>query len=97
MNCTVLGPYFNVLYPNGSAFCLTNDAFIASINMLILYFGIITIGVFVCGTLAGLSYQVSSERQVYKMRLAYYRAVMRQNIAWFDENPSGAITSRLSE
>ena len=96
LNCTALRSFFTFIFP-GKAQCLTPDAFFASINMLILYFGIITAVVFVVGTVQVLTFQLSSERQGYKMRLAYYRAVLRQNIAWFDENSSGAITSRLSE
>ena len=82
---------------NTTTQCITNDGLIGEINMLILYFGIISIAVFIFGSIQVLTYQVSAERQVYKMRLSYYRAVLRQNIAWFDENASGAIASRLAE
>ena len=48
------------------------------------------------------SFQVSfiqwaCERQVHKIRLAYYRAVLRQDVGWFDLNPSGELSSRLNE
>ena len=77
--------------------CIGNDAFVAEVNRLVIFFAIIAVVVFIFGTIQVLTYQTSSERQTYKMRLAYYRAVLRQNIAWFDENASGAIASRLSE
>ena len=80
-----------------SSRCLDNDSFLGIINQLMIYFGIIAAAVFVFGTIQVLAYQVSSERQVHKMRLAYYKAILRQNIAWYDENASGAIASRLSE
>ena len=42
-------------------------------------------------------YQTACERQLYKIRLNYYRAILRQDIGWFDGNPSGELASRLSE
>lgn len=77
--------------------CIGNDAFIAEVNRLVIFFAIIAVVVFIFGTIQVLTYQISSERQTHKMRLAYYKAVLRQNIGWFDENASGAIASRLSE
>lgn len=77
--------------------CLSNERFLAVINELMIYFGIIAAAVFIFGTVQVLTYQISSERQVHKMRLAYYKAILRQNIAWYDENASGAIASHLSE
>uniref|UniRef100_A0A1X7TB27 ABC transmembrane type-1 domain-containing protein n=1 Tax=Amphimedon queenslandica TaxID=400682 RepID=A0A1X7TB27_AMPQE len=41
--------------------------------------------------------QLACERQVYKIRLAYYRAVLHQDIGWFDLNASGELTSRLND
>ena len=35
--------------------------------------------------------------QARKMRLAYFRSVLSQDIAWFDSNATGAIGNRLSE
>ena len=42
-------------------------------------------------------YQLAAERQVYKIRLLFYQAILRQNIGWFDSNPSGELSSRLTE
>ena len=41
--------------------------------------------------------QTACERQIQKIRLNYYRAVLRQDIGWFDVNPSGEVSSRLNE
>lgn len=40
---------------------------------------------------------LSCERQVNKLRREFLKAILRQEIAWFDENQSGELTSRLSE
>ena len=40
---------------------------------------------------------ISANRQAYKIRAALLRAVLRQDISWFDVNDSRSITTRLSE
>jgi ABC-type multidrug transport system fused ATPase/permease subunit len=40
---------------------------------------------------------VSSERQTNKMRKAYFRAILRQEIGWFDQHKSGELSTRLAE
>ena len=41
--------------------------------------------------------RVSTDHWVHRVRLVYYRAVLRQNIGWFDLNPSNALACRLEE
>ena len=40
---------------------------------------------------------LTAERQVHKMRLAMFRNIIHQDIAWFDKHPSGELTTRLTE
>ena len=40
---------------------------------------------------------LTAERQVHKMRKAYFRSILHQEMAWFDTNDSGELNSRLSE
>ena len=54
-------------------------------------------GVFLASYIQVFFYQTACERQLYKIRLYYYRAILRQDIGWFDSNPSGELASRLSE
>ncbi len=35
--------------------------------------------------------------QARKIRLAYFRSVLSQDIAWFDSNATGAVGNRLNE
>ncbi|VDN19870.1 unnamed protein product [Cylicostephanus goldi] len=37
------------------------------------------------------------ERQVYQIRNRYFAAVLKQDMAWFDKNESGALTTRMSD
>ena len=39
---------------------------------------------------------LSAERQSNKVRNEYFRAIMRQEIGWFDETSSGELTTRLT-
>ena len=39
----------------------------------------------------------TAERQVIRMRLAFYRNIMRQEMAWFDANSCGEMTVKLTE
>lgn len=77
--------------------CLTNDEFISVINVQVFYFLGIAVAVFVAAYFQISLFQTACERQVYKIRLCYYRAILRQEIGWFDANPSGELSSRLSE
>ena len=77
--------------------CLDQDAFLDAVNLQVLTFFGIGVGVFICGTLQIYLYQTACERQVKKIRVKFYRAVLRQNIGWFDANPSGELASRLTE
>ena len=89
---------------NEEARCLSNDVFFngdGSVGdgvfwQLYLY-GIITAATFILAFLQISTMQLACERQVYKIRLAYYRAVLHQDIGWFDLNASGELTSRLNE
>lgn len=40
--------------------------------------------------------QWASERQVHKIRILYYKSVLRQDIGWFDMIPGGSLASRLN-
>ena len=77
--------------------CLFEDDFIREINNQTYAFVGIGAAVFILAYIQISFVQAAAERQVYKIRLKYYRAVLRQNIAWFDDNPTGEVATRLSE
>ena len=77
--------------------CMDNDGLVRSINLAIYKIIGIAVGVFVASYIQVFFYQMACERQLYKIRLYYYRAILRQDIGWFDSNPSGKLASRLSE
>jgi ABC-type multidrug transport system fused ATPase/permease subunit len=77
--------------------CLLGGDFISSVNTSVFAFIGIALAVVVVATLQIATFQIAAERQVYKIRVLYYRAILRQDIAWFDENPTGELVNRLSE
>ena len=79
------------------AMCLDNEQFIIQVERHILAFVLIAVGVFVVGFFQVTAFQLACERQVHTMRLCFYRAILKQDIGWFNANPSGELTSRLSE
>ena len=77
--------------------CLLNADFIREIDKQTFAFLGIGAAVFILAYIQISFFQTAAERQVYKIRLRYYRAVLRQDIAWFDVNPTGEVSTRLSE
>ena len=40
---------------------------------------------------------LTAERQVHSIRKAFFKSILRQEMAWFDTNDAGELNSRLSE
>ena len=77
--------------------CISDADFFSSVDNVAFAFVGIGLVAFLVSYIQISFIQTAAERQVYKIRLAYYRAVLRQDIAWFDANPTGEISTRLSE
>ena len=96
VNCNIFQSILEAVF-GMSADCVNDDDFISSINIFCYYFVGLAVAALLIGYFMEAVFQVTAERQIYKMRLAYYRAVLRQDIAWFDVNASGEVSSRLVE
>ena len=77
--------------------CVFGDAFINEVNNITFAFIGVGLAALIVAYVQIAFIQTAAERQVYKIRLKYYRAVLRQDIAWFDVNPTGEVSTRLSE
>ena len=86
----------DLIRQNGSM-CISGDAFINEVNNITFSFIGVGLAALIVAYVQIAFIQTAAERQVYKIRLKYYRAVLRQNIAWFDVNPTGEVSTRLSE
>ena len=82
---------------SSTADCLDNDAFLRMINTQTYTFIGIGVGAFIASYFQILFFQRSCEHQVHKIRLLLFQAILRQNVGWFDTNPSGELSSRLTE
>ncbi|XGW12862.1 hypothetical protein V3C99_013481 [Haemonchus contortus] len=52
---------------------------------------------FTLGFLSMCCWHTVCERQVYQIRNRFFGSVIRQDMAWFDQNDSGALTTRMSD
>lgn len=43
------------------------------------------------------SWGLTAERQTHKIRQAFFRSILRQEMGWFDTNDAGELNTRLSE
>ena len=77
--------------------CLGNSAFIDEISTQCYIFTGIAVAIFILAAIQSLCFEYVAARQVHFIRQNFYRAVLRQDIGWFDANPSGELSSRLSE
>ena len=58
---------------------------------LSVYFGIFAAGVFVTWFLAHSLWSISAYRQSKRVRIAFYRAILRHDIGWFDTNDTSIL------
>lgn len=77
--------------------CLENDEFIDKVNYYIQLFAGLALIAFIASFIQIVSYQVSAERRMFVLKKQFYRALLRQNIGWFDAHPTGELSNRLSE
>ena len=93
---TTFGDIIETCYGEGRE-CLDNNAFIRIIETQCYIYSAIAVGVLFLAYFQVQTFQLTAARQTHQIRLHYYRAILRQDIGWFDANPSGSLSSRLSE
>ncbi|GMS77893.1 hypothetical protein PENTCL1PPCAC_68, partial [Pristionchus entomophagus] len=54
-------------------------------------------GVFVFGFLSMCCFHTVSTRQIYIIRAQYFESVLRQDLAWFDNNQTGSLITKMNE
>ena len=77
--------------------CLDNEAFTSEIGVYIYCMLAVAVAATLFGSLQVLFFQTVCERQVQKMKLHYYRALLRQELGWFDQHQAGDLCSKFSE
>ncbi|XP_022083099.1 multidrug resistance protein 1A-like isoform X2 [Acanthaster planci] len=61
------------------------------------YYAILGGIIMVVAYLNNMLWNMAAERQIHQIRLRFYRAIVRQEIAWFDTHKAGELTNRLAE
>ena len=67
------------------------------IGLFCLYYIGIGGGVFITVYLATVLWNISAYRQTRRMRMAFYRSILRQEIGWFDVTGANELSTRLTE
>ncbi len=68
-----------------------------NVAQLSLYYLGIATGVLIALFFANIFWNVSAYRQTKRMRLAFYKSILRQELAWFDVNEVSQLNTRLVE
>lgn len=74
----------------------TND-FLKEMETFAIYYIAIACGVLLCGYCQVAFWILASERQIHRIRKAFFRNIMRQDIGWFDTHETGELNTRLSD
>ncbi|KAL4217465.1 tRNA N6-adenosine threonylcarbamoyltransferase [Mactra antiquata] len=73
------------------------DAFNENMTRNSLYYVYIGAAVFVASYIQVGFWSAACERQVHRIRKQFFKAIVRQEISWFDEHQSGELTTRLAD
>ena len=61
------------------------------------YYCYIAVGMLVCAYFQTAFWSLASVRQCHRIRISFFRSILRQEIGWFDTNDSGELSTRLTE
>ena len=85
----------NILTSIGTS--TSNADFVKQVETFCSYFLIIGSSLVVLNYFSTACGIISSERQANRIRVAYLKAMMRQDVGWFDVNKPGEVASRMQE
>ena len=91
--CQQTSVFSNIL----NTVCDPEGVFIDEIDKFsLIYLGLAT-AVLLAVFIANVFWNISAYRQSRKMRMAFYRSILGQDIGWFDVNNTAELSTRLSE
>ena len=77
--------------------CDPGGTLLWQIGLYSIYYVALATGVFIVTFFATVVWNVSAYRQSRKMRVAFFRSILRQDIGWFDVNGVSELSTRLAE
>ena len=107
INCTAVNKAVeesrNMMSQQGGTFssasfrCLTNDNFFGEMDIFVGAFAALALGSMLMSFIQVFTFSLAATRQTHCIRKRFYCSILRQNVAWFDENKAGELNSRLVE
>ncbi|PAA81543.1 hypothetical protein BOX15_Mlig004095g4, partial [Macrostomum lignano] len=76
---------------------LSGFNFEESMSKYCLYYALIGVAVFFGSHFQVMFWQIACERQAHRLRQNFFKAVLRQEMSWFDQQSSGELTTRLAD
>ena len=74
-----------------------NNDLVSQVNYLTKILIAMGCGAFLLGYIQVACWATSGQRQASSIRIAYFRALMRQEIGWYDKHQSGALSTQIAE
>lgn len=76
----------------------TGTAFVPSVVYdIVRWFAVLGACLFVVNFLQSVLFAISASRQSRRIRLSFFKAVLRQDVTWFDEQSTGALMNKLTQ
>jgi len=75
----------------------TVASIVDSMKTFALYYVAIAAGMFLCSFFQAAFWSISAVRQVHRLRIHFFKSILRQDIGWFDLHESGGLTTRLTD
>lgn len=76
---------------------LTAAEFESQMATFSVYYVFIGLAVYFSSLIQITCWQTSCERQIHRIRLGFFRSVMRQELAWFDRNQAGELSAKFND
>ncbi|XP_048246672.1 ATP-dependent translocase ABCB1-like isoform X4 [Haliotis rufescens] len=95
--CADLAAYYNNTLTCASLQGDLTSVFMSKMEEYSLYYVYIALGVIVMGYGHVAFWMTAAERQSHRIRLAFLKNILRQDISWYDVNEVGELNTRLSD
>jgi len=76
---------------------LTASEFESRLSVFSLFYVAIGLTVYLASVIQITSWQTACERQTHRIRRAFFRSILRQELAWFDRNRAGELSAKFND
>ncbi|CAB3408101.1 unnamed protein product [Caenorhabditis bovis] len=76
---------------------ITREEFNAEVSRYCIYYLVLGVAMFITSHIQIAGFELYAERLVHRLRQNYLRAILRQQIEWFDKQQTGNLTARLTD